>query len=232
MTEARRELLGLLSALCDGDLDAERHARLEGLLADDAQARELYLQYVDVHARLLVRPLPAVNAQPAAPVRRPAAVVFRCALVASLTLAASLLAQLLWWQRPAPPPGQAAPNYVATLSHTADCVWVEPAQPLRAGGRLLPGELRLRQGVASVAFDGGAHLVLEGPAELRLESASAATLLRGKVVFHGDESAPPFDLHTPKSTLVDYGTEYAVSVAADGEEVHVFEGEVQRRPAG
>src|SRR5437667_292557 len=77
----------------------------------------------------------------------------------------------------------------------------------------------------------GARLVLEGPAELRLESASAATLLSGKVVFRGDESALPFDLHTPTSTLVDYGTEYAVSVAADGEEVHVFEGQVQRRPA-
>jgi FecR protein len=63
---------------------------------------------------------------------------------------------------------------------------------------------------------------------LRLDSASAATVLRGKVVFHGDETAAPFDLRTPSATLVDLGTEYAVAVTADGEEVHVFDGQVRR----
>jgi hypothetical protein len=234
MAESRAELLELLSALCDGQLDAPGHARLESLLAQDAGARELYLQYLDMHARLLVRPAPAeetrlAGPQTAAPAPRFASPLFRYALVASLTLAVSLLVQLVWW-RPVSPPVQAAPNYVATLTRTADCVWADSAQPLLAGSRLLPGVLRLRQGGAAIAFDGGVRLVLEGPAELRLESAVVATLLRGKVVFRGDEGGPPFDLRTPTSTLVDFGTEYAVSVAADGEEVHVFDGEVQRRP--
>jgi hypothetical protein len=231
MAESRAELLHLLSALCDGALDEPGHARLEALLAQDAGARTLYLQYLDMHSRLLVRPDPAAEEQPeeqpAAP--RVTSPLFRYALVASLTLAASLLVQLAWW-RPVSPPAPVTPNYIATLTHTADCVWVESAQPLRAGTRLLPGLLRLRQGGAAIVFDGGVQLVLEGPAELRLETVAAATLLRGKVVFRGDEAAPPFDLRTPTSTLVDYGTEYAVSVGADGEEVHVFEGEVQRRP--
>jgi hypothetical protein len=228
MSESRPELLELLSALCDGALDAQGLARLEALLAQDAGAREVYLQYLDMHARLLVRPATGAP-RPAEPAPRVVSPYFRYALVASLTLTASLLFQLAWWRRPASPPVVATPNYVATLTRTADCVWIDPAQPLRAGGRLLPGELRLRQGVALLGFDGGAVLVVEGPADLRLESASAATLLRGKVVFRGDESAP-FDLRTPTSTLVDYGTEYAVAVDPDGEEVHVFEGEVQRRP--
>jgi hypothetical protein len=232
VTESRAELLGLLSALCDGVLDAQGHARLESLLAQDAAARALYLQYLDLHARLLVRPVPGAGQRRAEPAPRVVSPLARYALVASLTLAASLLLQLAWWWHRVSPPVQSTPNYVATLTRTADCVWVDPAQPLRAGGRLLPGELRLRQGVASIGFDGGAYLVLEGPAELRLESASAATLLRGKVVFRGDESALPFDLHTPAATLVDYGTEYAVAVGPEGEEVHVFEGAVQRRAGG
>jgi hypothetical protein len=231
MTEPPGELLKLLSALCDGTLDGPRHARLEALLAQDEAARALYLQYVDVHARLLVRPATATP-QPAETMKRRRVPLLRYALVAALTMAASLLAQWLWRPTPPEPPSQPPPNYVATLIRTADCVWVEPSQPLRAGGRLLPGDLRLSQGVAYVGFDGGACLVLEGPAELHVDSASAATLRRGKLVFHGDESAPPFDLHTPTSTLIDYGTEYAVAVGADGEEVHVFEGEVQRRSAG
>jgi ferric-dicitrate binding protein FerR (iron transport regulator) len=234
MAEARRELLELLSALCDGELDAGGHARLEALLARDAEARELYLQYVDMHARLLVRPPPGGQALPAGPAApRRLAPLARYALVSAVTLAASLLVQLAWWPgRPAEARPGPEPRYVATLARTADCVWEGPSQTLRAGARLLPGDVRLRRGVAYIRFDGGPDLVLEGPAELRLESASAATLSSGKVVFRGDESAPPFDLHTPRSTLVDFGTEYAVSVGAGVEEVHVFEGEVRRRPAG
>jgi ferric-dicitrate binding protein FerR (iron transport regulator) len=228
--EVRGELLELLSALCDGGLDAPRQARLEELLAQGAEARQVYLQYVDMHARLLVRPVPGGQAAPAEQAPRRPSLLFRYVLVSALTLAASLLVQLAFWPRPARPAAP-PPTYVATLTRTADCVWLEPTQSLRPGARLMPGEVRLRQGVAYIRFNGGPDLVLEGPAELRLESASSATLLSGKVVFRGDEAAPPFDLRTPRSTLVDYGTEYAVSVSAAGEEVHVFEGEVQRRPA-
>lgn len=228
--EALSELQELLSALCDGGLDAPGHARLETILARDAEARELYLQYLDMHARLLTRPAADTRTRPAegaSPRRR--SPLFRYALVSLLTLAASLLVQLALWQRPGTPAGQGT-TYVATLTRTADCVWVEPAQAPRPGAQLLPGVIRLRQGVAYIRFVGGPDLVLEGPAELRLETTSSATLLSGKVVFRGDEAAPPFDLHTPTSSLVDYGTEYAVAVSAAGEEVHVFEGEVHRRP--
>jgi hypothetical protein len=72
--------------------------------------------------------------------------------------------------------------------------------------------------------------VIEGPAEVSLDSGSAATVLRGKVVCRADETAAPFDLHTPSSTLVNVAGEYAVLVSTDGEEVHVFGGEVQRTP--
>src|SRR5262249_35364356 len=54
----------------------------------------------------------------------------------------------------------------------------------------------------------------------------------GKIVFRTDAAAAPFDLHTPAATLMDVGTEYAVAVDPDGEEVHVFEGEIQRVPRG
>ena len=57
MTPAtRRELDGLLSALCDDRLTAAEHDRLEQLLDADVECRRHYLQYVDIHARLLVHP--------------------------------------------------------------------------------------------------------------------------------------------------------------------------------
>src|SRR5206468_6415587 len=84
--------------------------------------------------------------------------------------------------------------------------------------------------VARIHLDSGADLVLQGPADVRLDSGTAVTVLYGKVVCRADETAAPFDLHTPSSTLVNLAAEYAVSVDDEGEEVHVFGGEVQRTP--
>jgi ferric-dicitrate binding protein FerR (iron transport regulator) len=252
MTPERRvELLRLLSELCDGDFSDVQRVRLEALLEADAECRRMYLAYLDMHAGLLAEPQavpldpPTATAPTRAPVRparaarprvRPA---LRYALVATLSVAASLLLQLYLW----PPaaldldhvapvrPGAKAPSpvYVATLTQGPGCVWDQAGDPGPVGPRLKPGELRLQKGIARIRFDGGSDLVVEGPTNLQLDSG-AATVLSGKVVSHTEESAAPFDLHTPCSTLVSFASECAVSVGADGEEVHVFGGEVQRTP--
>lgn len=235
--ETRLELQRLLSALCDGMLTDTEHARLEELLGQGAACRRVYLDYLDMHAGLLVHPRLAAGPQKPEPLRGVkgrgrARQVLRYTAVAVGTLAASLLVQVFLHAPSAPPGGQGvgvpAPEYVATLAQAADCVW--EGEPRRAGSRLLPGELRLKRGLARLHIDGGPDLLLEGPAILRIDSRSAATVLRGKVVFRADDTAAPFDLHTPTSTLMDLGTEYAVVVGAEGEEVHVFDGEVRRLP--
>src|SRR5688572_28458808 len=53
--EHRTELLRLLSSLCDEQITEAEQARLEELLAD-GEARRLYVQYLDMHARLLTHP--------------------------------------------------------------------------------------------------------------------------------------------------------------------------------
>ncbi len=118
-------------------------------------------------------------------------------------------------------------EYVATLRRSMDCQWQQTTKPYLEGQRLASGTLVLDQGVAEIAFDTGATLTLEGPAELRIIGRSAAQLLSGKPVFKGDATSI-FDLSTPAVRLIDIGTEYAVSVAPDSEEIHVFEGEVLR----
>jgi hypothetical protein len=251
--EIRAEMQRLLSALCDGQLDEAGHVRLEALLAD-AECRRFYLEYVDLHARLLVHPLfhdpaqsvpadaaVAAAVEPSPPRRRRGPRLLSYVLVSAATLAASLLVQVSLWNplapdhspgtpRPPVPDRPAPPAYVATLAQMSDCVWENKGQRWRVGSRLPPGELVLKRGVAGIHFDGGCDLLIEGPARLRLDSSSAATVLAGKVVFRAEETAAPFDLHTPSSTLADIGTEYAVVVGPEGEEIHVFDGEVQRTP--
>jgi ferric-dicitrate binding protein FerR (iron transport regulator) len=238
--DTRRELEALLSAQCDGELTDAEHARLEHLL-DDPACRQCYLEYMDMHARLLAHPgigtaLPPPAEAPTEvalavvppPSRGRFAQVLRYAAVAASTLAATILVQL-WWSHSHPAadlPGEP----VATLVQTADCAWPDARKPLRDGERLPTGRLQLLKGVARIRFDNGSELLVQGPAELSLDASDAATLLRGKLVFRSDAMAGPFDLHTPLATLVDLGTEYGVWVGPDGEEVQVFEGDVHRVP--
>src|SRR5205085_12478871 len=86
----------------------------------------------------------------------------------------------------------------------------------------------LRQGMARLAYEGGIELIIEAPARLRLEAGSSAEIISGKIVFRADDASAPFRLSTPTAVLIDLGTEYAVEVSLDREEIHVFSGEVQR----
>jgi hypothetical protein len=236
--DLRRELERLVSALCDGDLSDTDRDRLDQLLAADPEARRRYLELIDLHAALLVRRGRVVPTPPTIPGRRRRLAAY--AAVAVGTLALSLLVQLGLKSGPAPgpggtepPPGSTPPaGYVATLTYAAGCDWGPAAGSIPVGTRLAPGEANLRRGLARIRFDSGADLLIEGPARFRVESAGSATVLDGKVVFRADETATPFDLRTPTASLVDFGTEYAVAVGPEGEEVHVFEGEVRRTPNG
>jgi hypothetical protein len=118
--------------------------------------------------------------------------------------------------------------YVATLTQAVDARWGAGTQAYHSGSRVLAGEFELRQGVARLAYDGGIELIVEAPARLRLESESSAEIISGKVVFRADDASASFRLSTPSAVLIDLGTEYAVEVALDREEIHVFSGEVQR----
>src|SRR5262245_4729545 len=126
------ELQGLLSGLCDGELTDVQQARLEAVLRDDAECRRLYLQYIDMHARLLVHPRFSVapvlsfdqrqESRPATTVGAPAPrsdyrarsgrgrrglrVALHYVVVAAGTLAASLLAQVFWLGARAPQNGR------------------------------------------------------------------------------------------------------------------------------
>ncbi|MBN9520451.1 hypothetical protein J0H58_18300 [bacterium] len=242
MTPAERtELDGLLSSLCDDQLTEAEQTRLEQLLADP-DARRRYLRYVDLHSYLQTKQPAPARAPEAARTGRQSRGWLRygAAAVAAAVAAAcaTILVQSLVFRpdavvRDGSPadPGASPEVYVATLIRADGCEWDGPV-PLVAGRRVGPGELRLKKGLARLVFDSNATLILEGGTVLRVESASAATLLAGRVVFRGDDNPEAFDLRTPRALLQDLGTEYAVAVGLEGEEVHVFSGEVRRLTTG
>lgn len=99
---------------------------------------------------------------------------------------------------------------------------------LMVGQRLSSGVLRLGEGQIQLEFMSGAILALAAPAELRLESRDAATLVSGVASMRVPDRARGFILNAPDTAVVDLGTEFGVRIDESGtSEVEVTSGEVQ-----
>jgi len=121
---------------------------------------------------------------------------------------------------------------VATLLLEEDCVWGSETG-WEEGHRLAPARVELESGSAVLRFDGGAELVMVGPAEIELKSAASVLVRFGDVVVRATDGAEGFVVTTPTSEVVDLGTEFAVKVnRSGGTEVHVLDGEVRYRKLG
>ena len=219
---AERLLAGRIS-----DAEAEELGRL---LREDAGALDAYIRFTDLHGTLathpdLAAPRRVVTTQ-FAPAPRPAWLPW--ALAASVAVLVSLTA--FWFrgaERAMPTVADLPQDYLATLAAQEDCVW-ENGGALTSGQRLAAGTLRLARGRALLQFDGGARVVLVGPAELRLESPGAARVVTGRVAVQAPEEAVGFRLTTAQGTAVDLGTEFVVNVDAQGTaECAVLEGQVE-----
>ncbi|TWU28378.1 FecR domain-containing protein [Bythopirellula polymerisocia] len=96
------------------------------------------------------------------------------------------------------------------------------------GSRVPTGGFAVSRGAVELRFDSGPSLIVEGPARLEVRNASEAELTSGKVFFRDETGGLPFRLTTPRSRFIDHGTEYALSVNGNSDEVHVFSGIVER----
>ena len=214
----RTELQHLLADWCNGGLTAEDALRLDELLADHAEARQMYLEYATTEAELHA----AVAGIAAFDVPTPSRLTAwkSPSGVATLALAASLLiAVTAGVMRPwrhsdhTAPAGSLADarvdgvegvasesDGVARITATRNCRWGARRNDLGFGSVLKASELiRLEAGLAEIRFNDGAVVVLEGPAEMRLgeaEAAASAVLISGRLA----ATAPAGDGRLPVRT--------------------------------
>jgi len=243
--ERLEELRDLLRRLSDAPLSPEEAARLNDLLHGDPEACELYLKHATLDAQLrhefggrqpLPEELPAFARSAEAPRVAPAG-EFRFLSLARLAAALLFGAGLTLlvssvWSRPRVTDERAAADSVATLLFADDCQWRTTERPVE-GQRLSAGPLQLEKGLLILRFDGGAAVVLEGPAELRVESRGCAQLVYGRLTVRAPKEAAGFTVRSPASDVVDLGTEFAIKVERGGAtEVHVLEGEVSHSKPG
>jgi hypothetical protein len=225
----RAELERLISTLCDDRLEVADQTRLEQLLRDDAECRRFYLEYVDLHVRLMNYPrlktlldgrsvdeglacaLPAFDEPmaippaissggPALPTNHRTYAWCPYVLTAAFTLAASLVVQLATREPPAPiGPPDGAPIVVSS-AHLASPVAVVPEYVATVA--------RTTDCVWDGDFAGGAEKCRSGmrllPGLVRLKSGTAELKFDGGAML---SLVGPAELHleTMNSATIDVG---------------------------
>ena len=114
------------------------------------------------------------------------------------------------------------------LTQAVGAAWDAPGTGPRIGTTLVPGRLKLRDGLARVEFYRGAVLILEGPVNLELIASDHVVCRRGKLRAYVPAPARGFTVESPGAELVNLGTEFGVTVG-ERTEVHVFDGMVEIR---
>ena len=230
----------LLAGLCDDDLSDADRRRLADLLQADPAARRRYTVWLDLHAELALehedRAALAASAavarsltpRPAEPARSR-----RPSWWSVLALAASVLVGVLTLSTRTARPPEAAVEGFAVLTAAEAVVWADPAFPTAPGGPIPGGPIELRSGRAAVRLTNGVEMTLTGPTRLDLIDPKSVLLHRGRLTARVSDEGIGFRVTTPRTDIVDLGTEFGVAVEDSGAtEVHVAEGVVVARPSG
>lgn len=215
-----------------GTATAAEAAELQEALKTDGELRKLYLKYANLDAAL-------ESAANDASMRRASVAKFpetakgrkaetRRSWWIPAAAAAAIAAITSWFLFVTP---DSKPANLAMLSREAGAVWAEaapqPGQPLQSSW------LKLRAGAAEIVFSRGARVILEGPAEFRIESENSGFLKTGKLHAYVPASAQGFVVRGEKFHATDKGTEFACAVPDNGAaEVHVFTGSVSIASSG
>lgn len=229
----------ILARLFEGDASDEELKSLVGMLRGDAALRRRFRCLASVHGQLGV-----VMEGELAKTRRVERVmevirevdgeVFAAGVTKRLrvtrwarrSLAVAVAAVLMLvglgvWQMGLKDP-------MATLQRVENLKW-GGVEAYEEGERLQVGAvLDFRSGLLELELDGRGRMVVEGPAHLEFPKAGLAVLKRGRVVMRATEKGHGYRVETPRGSVIDLGTEFGVSVGADGMvETHVLEGSVE-----
>lgn len=245
----KERLLDMVEAVLNGEANEETFARLDERLADDANARSIYLDFVDLHTGLRRRFL-----APEGPTDAPLAVEpteaapsagrghFKIGAWIAFALAACFAG--IWVSGPiggnsssgegsVANDQHASLNGVAVLTRAVDAEWGTGKPSYEVGTPLPKGVFEIESGVVQLEFYSGAVAVLEGPARLDLESPMGGFLRSGKLRARVPPQAKGFTIGTQSGQVVDLGTEFAIGLNEEGDiaELHVIDGEVRYHPS-
>ncbi len=227
--QQHEELDVLLAAVSDGRATDAQVQRLEAWILEDAEVRDRYIEYMDLHATLAedcVGSSPAPSPDVAGAASRQSAQQILFGAVAGVAFAlimAGLIALLIGGDLDSSSP----PAYVAVVTHADGALWEGEDASVIVGSALRPGLLEICEGRLELELDSGVTLALEGSTRFRLVSEHQGELLHGKLAARIPPQGIGYRVVVPGMELIDLGTRFGLYVNDDMSEVHVFEGELE-----
>ena len=231
-------------AICDMDINPEdrdlidRHllerasadevAALEARLLEDPGLKNAYLQAAMAEADLRGLALqgedaePAVGANTVTPKRSPYGPALTLAAVACLAIVAITTMFLA-----------GSPRTVGNIVSSEDAGW-QSSRSTTPGARIGSGEYFLQAGLATIAFDSGAEMVLEAPAKFEVVSEMQVVFDYGNAAFYCPDGAAGFQVETRFGRVVDQGTRFTLQLRQHQQSARlaVKEGEVELHLTG
>lgn len=226
---SQREFEQDLQDLLDGALAPERLKMLQERLKHDPDARELYLDYVELHSDLGFRGaghrgMRVISMESV--VQRSKQRFLRRAFIGAAAAVAMFLGGMAFMISHSPDPAltfEVSPDTSFELTHAAQEDGVTEGQSMQVGSRL-----KLSRGTVELDFDSGVRAILRAPAEMLLVREDLMELSHGTVWVEVPSDAVGFQVQTPDFLLTDLGTEFGiVSEPNFNDEVHVFSGKVE-----
>ncbi|EMI56440.1 hypothetical protein [Rhodopirellula sallentina] len=126
---------------------------------------------------------------------------------------------------------EASVNYVARITNVSpEVVWGPDSSDSEFLLRKVEGDsIDVRKGLVELEYYSAAKIILHGPCKFVTSGANSGRLEEGRIT--GRVAGEHFHLTTPTATVVDLGTELAVSLNHIAEtDVHVFNGKVEVSP--
>ncbi len=228
MNADKAELMELVSAALDGQLDDASKARLESLLRHSEEMRQTYVRIITDSAGVAMaakdrQRLDDVSHAPiptrAVPTHRTKRTRWIAAAAAILITVGLTVAGVVWWNHSDVPPR------VAIVSRALNAEWEGPG-PAGQGSPMATGWWNLRRGTVDVRFNSGATVSFQGPSEFELRSPMETYCRSGRLVATVPAEAKGFCVASPVWRVVDLGTEFGL-ITGKQNEVHVFKGQVQ-----
>ena len=238
----------LIDRFFDCDLSGEDRSVLEDALRSSPQARRLFWRKAETHAALRKWGREHWGRVAAAQAghngsREPAPRIGRRWAAASAVVGASLLVVVMslvgtrWFgadavprkDEPMPEASVVDPPFMAVLTASVEPVWEDPNVDLMLRRGSLPGgPMELVSGRVELLFYSGGIAVIEGPAVFEPIAGDSLYVTQGSVRCRCPQPGTELRVVTPKGTVTDLGTEFAMSIRPDTPlRIGVIEGRVR-----
>lgn len=228
----KSELEAILATMGTDAFDTEAKQRLGVFVSQSEEARRIYVEHCQMQAMLRQssllatfssEQLPSAAVQPSRS-RWPFMKWTGLAVAACAVFVIGLNVSL-YFRDDSSVGVEAMTARIACVESLVGSAYFEDSE-LTKGAEISRGVIRVESGAMNIQFVNGTAMLIEGPAELFMDSDMQVSLIHGKVAASVSEDAHGFTVLGADLAVVDLGTEFAMAIQ-DGESwVEVYEGEV------